>query len=61
MCSIHACNKRELDKAPKNCPSLDEKIEEINEIYKEEENFKIAKVSVLVVSEGYCEKQGLKI
>lgn len=38
LCSIHACNKRELDKAPKNCPSLDEKIEEINEVYKEKYN-----------------------
>ena len=56
LCSIHACNKMELDKTPKNCPSLDEKIKEINEIYKEKENLKIAKASALVVSEGYCEK-----
>jgi uncharacterized metal-binding protein len=56
LCSIHACNKREFDKAPKNCPSLDEKIEAINEIYKEKENLKIAKASALVVSEGYCEE-----
>ena len=56
LCSIHACNKRELDKAPKNCPSLDENMEEIKEIYKGQENFKIAKASALVVSEGYCEK-----
>ncbi|WP_238901339.1 hypothetical protein [Clostridium sp. YIM B02500] len=41
LCSIHACNKRELDKAPKNCPSLDEKIEEINEVYKEKDNLYI--------------------
>ena len=56
LCDIHACNKGELNKAPRNCPSLDEKIEGLNEIYKEIENFKIAKASALVVSEGYCEK-----
>lgn len=41
LCSIHACNKRELDKAPKNCPSLDEKI---NEVYKEKDNLYITVV-----------------
>ena len=56
LCDIHACNKGELKKAPKNCPSLDKKIEGLNEIYQEKENFKIAKASALVVSEGYCEK-----
>jgi uncharacterized metal-binding protein len=60
VCSIHACNKRVFDKAPKNCPSLDEKIEEINEVYKEEENLKLAKASALVVSEGYGEKTRLE-
>lgn len=60
LCSIHACNKKELDKAPKNCPSLDEKMKKIKEVYKDEENFKIAKVSALVVSEGYGEKTRLE-
>src|SRR5471030_1434810 len=60
LCSINACNKKELDKAPKNCPSLDEKMKKIKEAYKEEENFKIAKASALVVSEGYCEKTRLE-
>ncbi len=31
LCSIHTCNKRELD----------EKIEEINEVYKEKDNLYI--------------------
>ncbi|WP_242841209.1 DUF1847 domain-containing protein [Clostridium akagii] len=60
LCSIHACNKTELDKAPKNCPSLDEKMKKIKEVYKDEEIFKIAKVSALVVSDGYGEKARLE-
>ena len=60
LCSIHACNKMELDKAPKNCPSIDVKMEEINQIYKENENFRISKAAALVVSEGYCEKTRLE-
>lgn len=60
LCAIHACNKKELDKAPKNCPSLDEKMKKIKEVYKDEENFKIAKASALVVSEGYGEKTRLE-
>ncbi|WP_459482241.1 DUF1847 domain-containing protein [Clostridium saccharoperbutylacetonicum] len=60
LCSIHACNKGDLDKAPKNCPSLDENIEDMKEIYKEEENYRIAKASALVVSQGYCEKTRLE-
>lgn len=60
LCNIHACNKKELDKAPKNCPSIDNKIGKIKEVYKDEENMKIAKASALVVSEGYCEKTRLE-
>ena len=60
LCSIHACNKMELNKAPKNCPSLEVKMEETREIYKEDENFKISKAAALVVSEGYCEKTRLE-
>jgi len=50
----------ELDKVPKNCPSIDVKMEEIKEIYKEHVNFKISKAAALVVSEGYCEKTRLE-
>jgi uncharacterized metal-binding protein len=60
LCSIHACNKKELDKAPPNCPSLDDKMDRIKEIYKDEENAKIAKASALVVSDGYGEKTRLE-
>lgn len=55
LCSIHACNKIELDKAPKNCPCINGKMDEIKELYKE--NFKIAQESTLIVSEGYCENR----
>ena len=60
LCSIHVCSSGELDKAPKNCPCINEKMEEIKELYKEKENFKIAQASALVVSEGYCEKTRLE-
>lgn len=33
--------KENLIKPLKNCPSLDEKIEEINEVYKEKDNLYI--------------------
>lgn len=44
MCGIQAC-KNNLKNAPQNCPSLDEDIEKIKEIYKTEENYTIAKIS----------------
>lgn len=44
MCGIHAC-KNNLEGAPKNCPSLDETIDNIKELYKNEENYTIAKIS----------------
>ena len=60
LCSIHVCNIKELDKAPKNCPSIHEKMKKIKEVYKDEENLKISKISALVVSEGYGEKTRLE-
>lgn len=44
MCGIHAC-KNNLEDAPKNCPSLDETIDNIKELYINEENYTIAKIS----------------
>lgn len=50
MCGIHAC-KNNLKNAPQNCPSLDENIEKIKEIYKTEENYTIAKISTKLSTE----------
>lgn len=52
-CSVHACNKKELKKAPKNCPSLNERGKEIEQIYLDEENYKIAQVSANIVMDNY--------
>lgn len=60
LCSKHVCSSGDLDNAPKNCPCISENMESIKELYKDEENFKIAKASALVVSEGYGEKTRLE-
>jgi len=60
LCAVHGCNKKELENTPKNCPSLNEKMDGILEIYKDEENFKISQAAALVVSEGYGEKTRLE-
>ena len=60
LCSIHVCSNGKLINAPKNCPCLDEKMVDIKDIYKDEENHKIARASALVVSEGYCQKTRLE-
>lgn len=44
MCGIRAC-KNGLENAPKNCPSLEEDIEKLKELYKSEENYTIAEAS----------------
>ena len=57
MCGIQACKNR-LEGAPKNCPSLDENIDNIKKLYKTEENYTIAKISAkLSTQQG---KQELK-
>lgn len=55
-CKIHACNKMEFEKAPKNCPSLNDRNKEIEEMYLEEENYKIAQVSADIVMDDYGSK-----
>jgi len=60
LCAIHACNSGELEKAHKNCPCTNEKMDNIKELYKDEENYKIAHVSALIVSKGYGEKTRLE-
>ena len=34
MCSVHVCSNGETDKAPKNCPTVHKKMENIKEVYK---------------------------
>ena len=60
LCSVHACNSGDIDKAPRNCPCINEKTEEIKELYNEKSNLNIARASALVVSEGYCQKTRLE-
>lgn len=60
LCSIHVCSTGEFDKAPKNCPCANEKTGEIKELYKREENYRIAHGSSLIVSQGYCQKTRLE-
>ncbi|MGL4850316.1 MAG: DUF1847 domain-containing protein [Clostridium sp.] len=54
-CNVHACNKNNLERAPKNCPSLNDG-QEIEKVYLEEENYKIAQISAEIVMENYGEK-----
>ena len=53
LCAIHACNTRNLKKAPKNCPSLDTGMTDIISLYSEKENYKIARSSSIIVEESY--------
>ncbi len=59
ICSIHACKTGEKDKMPKNCPCLEKDqdiIDKSRELYKDEENAKIAYQAALIESWGYCQK-----
>ncbi len=60
LCSIHVCSSGELNNAPKNCPCVSEKMDGIKSLYNNEENYKLAKASSLVVSECYGEKTRLE-
>lgn len=50
MCGVHAC-KNGIENTPKNCPSTDEDINNIKDLYKTEENYTIAKVSTKLSSQ----------
>ena len=54
-CQKHSCHKNDLENAPKNCPTKNkkEKLKDILEYYKEEENYNISKVSAEVVMDNY--------
>ncbi|MCY6485048.1 DUF1847 domain-containing protein [Clostridium aestuarii] len=60
VCESHVCSTGEKERMPKNCPCLSENIEKSKELYKEEENAKIAHNSALVEAEGYCKKTRLE-
>ena len=50
MCGVRAC-KTDLEKAPNGCPSLKE-MEEIKQIYENEENYNMAKVAGILSSQS---------
>ncbi len=63
ICRIHACRTGEKEKMPKNCPCLEteqEIIDKSKDLYKEEENKKIAYQAALIESWGYGEKTRLE-
>lgn len=60
LCAAHACNKMKLNEAPKDCPSLDEAMEDILESYNDNENLKIAKAAAQIVEESYGQKTRLE-
>ncbi len=57
-CQKHSCHKGDLENAPLNCPTKNEKedLDKILEKYDEEENYKIAHVSAEVVMDNYGAK-----
>lgn len=53
-CALHGCKLRDTEKMPKNCPCKSTELQEkAKELYKEEENYKIAHNAAIVESEGY--------
>ena len=61
-CTKNSCHKRDLENAPKNCPTVNEKdiLEEILKKYEEKENYDIAKASAEVVMDNYGGKTRVK-
>lgn len=61
-CQKHSCHKRDLENAPKNCPTKNKAdiLEKIKEKYNEPENHAIAKVSAEVVMDNYGGKPRVK-
>lgn len=59
--NIH-CHKNEMEKAPQNCPTKNEKkeLEEISKVYNDKENYNIAKASAEVVMDNYGTKPRVK-
>ena len=61
-CQKHSCHKNEMEKAPQNCPTKNEKkeLEKISEIYNDKENYNIAKASAEIVMDNYGTKPRVK-
>ncbi len=60
-CKERYCKTGELEKISSTCPCQEETIiEDVKELYKEEENKIMAYHSALVEAEGYCEKTRLE-
>ncbi len=61
-CQKHSCHKNEMEKAPQNCPTKNEKkeLEEISKVYNDKENYNIAKASAEVVMDNYGTKPRVK-
>lgn len=61
-CQKHSCHKNNLEDAPQNCPTKNEKekLGDILKYYKEEENYNIARASAAVVMDNYGEKTRVK-
>lgn len=59
-CTKHACHNHCLEKAPSNCPSLDDANDKISTLYQEEENYAIANASSKIVMDDYGNKTRLK-
>lgn len=57
-CQKQSCYKNNMEDAPKNCPTKNEKerLEAISSKYEESENYNIAKVSAEVVMDNYGSK-----
>lgn len=55
-CQKHSCYKRNLEDAPKNCPTTNKSQEDILNLYKEEENYNMAKASAKIVMDDYGAK-----
>lgn len=61
-CQKHSCHKNEMEKAPQNCPTKNEKkeLEEISKVYNDKENYNIDKASAEVVMDNYGTKPRVK-
>lgn len=59
-CSIHACNYENNNYPTPNCPCVAADMPEIKELYRENENFKIAQQSTFCVNAGYGVKTRLE-
>ncbi|MGN0203988.1 MAG: DUF1847 domain-containing protein [Coprococcus sp.] len=57
-CQKKACHHNEPEKAPGNCPTIREndRLDKITELYKDEENYKIANAAARIVMEQYGTK-----